>query len=238
MTIELIDLVLRFSSAGILLLFALLLLRDHGRDIRAWVGIAIIVCCAAFLITSSNAFYREGLIDTALRQIAALTPAMLWIATYGRIRLPRDWYVAGAIFAYLILGLSRTVVAPEGGIASVLAIAHGLLAVGMLADIGIRAVVRRAERGSMRTQFAFVSVAFGAVVAYVDPIAHGFDLPLMTELLASTATFSFSLSVAFSALALPQERTAFDGFAEAFLMRTDEADSFEVGEATGRRRTG
>jgi hypothetical protein len=243
MAIELVDLVLRFASAGILLLFALLLLRDR-RDLGAVVGIAIIACCGAFLLTSSNPFYREGLIDLILRQIAALTPVVLCLAIFGQIKLPRDWYVPAAIAVYVGVGIMRAIVGLESDIAAFLGLAHGLIAVGLLLGSGARIALQKDRRNNLRTQFAVVSIVFGSIVAYVDPIGHAFDIPLMLELLASAATFSFALSVAFSMLALPSWRFAETHTVASVIEPHDHAVAFTVasdvagGQEDDRRKTG
>jgi hypothetical protein len=205
MTIELIDLILRFASGGILLLFALLLLRDRRREVDGWLGIAVIACCGAFLITSSNPLYREGTIDTALRQLAALTPAMIWIAVHEALRIKRGWHVPAACGAFAMLGLARAGLDLDES-SQLFAMVHGLAALCMLGDGGVRAALHKDGLRAARIQFAFIAIVFAAVVAYVDPISHGFDLPLATELLASAATFSFAFSVAFSTVALPGRR--------------------------------
>jgi hypothetical protein len=176
MTIELIDLILRFASGGILLLFALLLLRDRWRNLDGWIGLAVIACCGAFLLTSSNPFYREGTIDTGLRQLAALTPALIWVAIYEALRVPRHWYVLGACALYAMIGIARLIFDLDEQ-RPMLALVHAVAAFAMLGDAAVRAAVHEDGIKAQRIQFAFIAIAFAAVVAYVDPIAHGFDLP-------------------------------------------------------------
>lgn len=201
MTPELIDLVLRFAAMGILGLFTLLLLRDRGREMEAWLGVAVLICTGCFVITSSNPFWRDDDFDLVLRQVAAFTPALLWMMTLRLSGLGRDWYIIPAMIVLIGLGVERVVLDLDAATHNLLSILHGLTALAMMGH-GLSATVA-SHRGSSTTRIplAVSTAAFGAVIAYVDPISHAFDLSLATELLASTATFLFSLSVALCTLA-------------------------------------
>jgi len=211
-SLALLDLVVRFSAFGILLLAAALLLRDAAGSWAGRLCAAFTITVAAYLLCSSSEIRAAlGPLHLAILAFCLAGPAMLWLTA---LALFEDDFEPGVrhflpLALLEISGYARALLPLEATTAALLSIAHELAIVALFGHALYIAWHGRLDdlveaRRELRRVFIGVVCVIGVAIAVVELWVGTGTAPQVLEFAAAATILLTAVALLFQILKVDQ----------------------------------